>query len=156
MKDSVLGELSYDYGWSRPYSLEFLGKSYPVRLFIPCDEGSDIEIAQRNAFENFEKNIHKLLEDAEEAVFHYYKTICDEYRERLGVEYADEKAPVVASKREMKGVLTPKEVILQESFGSGSRIVGLLFDCTWDPALGLAVKIIDEVVDEVGPQDIVL
>jgi hypothetical protein len=155
MKDFVLGELKYDYGWSRPYNLEFFGESYPVRLVIPCDEDSDIDSAQRDAFINFEKSIHRLLANAEEAVFGYYQTIRDEYREKLG-EFADEKAPIVAEKQEMKKIITPAEVILQESFGSDERIVGLLFDCSWDPALGVAVKIVNEVIGEVGPQDIVL
>ncbi|WP_407665834.1 DUF6985 domain-containing protein [Mycolicibacterium aubagnense] len=35
-------------------------------------------------------------------------------------------------------------------------MIGLLFDCTWEPELGVAVKFVDETVAEVGPQDIVL
>ncbi|WP_425557580.1 DUF6985 domain-containing protein [Herbaspirillum huttiense] len=35
-------------------------------------------------------------------------------------------------------------------------MVGVLFQCTWEPELGLAVKFVNEEVEEVGTQDIVL
>jgi hypothetical protein len=48
-------------------------------------------------------------------------------------------------------------MIIQRSFTDPrERVVGLLFDCSWDVSLGLAVKFINEHLSEVGTQDIVL
>lgn len=156
MKDIVLGELSYEYGWSRPYSIEIFGDRYPVKLIIPCDEGDEIEDAQKNAFKKFEANRSGFVEASEESLFEYYRTIRDEYREKVGKAREDELVPVIESTQELKKVLTPKEVVIQQSFGTENRIVGILFDCTWEPALGLAVKFVNELINEVGSQDIVL
>ena len=50
----------------------------------------------------------------------------------------------------------PTEIVVQQSFGAEERVIGLLFRCTWEPELGLAVKIVNEEIEEVGTQDIVL
>lgn len=156
MNDNIIGRLVYEYGWCRDYTLTIFGVATSTRLTVPCDEGADIEAAQREAFAQFDARKDDLALIAEEAIFHHYQDGCIEYRERFGDLLADELAPVVSEKAEMQKLVTLTGVVIQQSFGANDRVVGLLFDCSWEPDLGLAVKFVNEVIDEVGPQDIVL
>ncbi|MDP1978673.1 hypothetical protein [Undibacterium sp.] len=156
LKDQILGDLSYEYGWTRPYGCIFLGKKVSVNLAISCDEGDEIESSQREAFQRFDEKADSFLAQAEVAIFEYYQSNCQEYRDRFGIEFADEMAPIIHSQSQLGTIVLPIEIIIKQSFGANERIVGLLYDCSWEPSLGLAVKFVDECLEEVGVQDIVL
>jgi hypothetical protein len=156
LQDDVLGKLAYDYGWTREYTYPLMGRTVAVTLVIPCDDGAKIEEAQREAFARFDASKDRLMISVERSIFDYYRSICDAYRERLGVEFADARAPKIHDIGQLASLVNPTELIVQQSFKSGARIIGLLFRCSWDPELGLAVRLVDEQVDEVGAQDIVL
>jgi hypothetical protein len=156
MDDATFGNLTYEYGWVGAYSYVFFGHTVTVRLFVPCDEGDDIESAQRAAFTRFDSAKSHLVLQAQRGIYEYYLSIVDEYRERLGSEFADTRAPVLAREDDIQTLVTPTELVVQQSFGTDERVIGLLFDCSWEPSLGLAVKFVDEVIDDVGTQDIVL
>lgn len=156
LKDDAIGEFSYFYGWVRDYTIKLFGESINVQLVIPCDEGDDIEDVQRAAFLAFDSNKDAYVQQAERAIFDHYMAVCDDYRARLGVEFADKLAPVIAEMNQIKELIKATQVVIQQSFKSGDRVVGLMFTCSWEPELGLAVKFMNEHIDEVGPQDIVL
>ena len=156
MFDETFGDIEYDYGWVGTFSYHVLGQDAKIKLFVPCDDGDDIENTQRQAFERFGTSKERLSRLAEQAIFEYYVGIVDEYRERLGPEFRDRMAPVIFYPAQLSALVRPTEIVVQQTFGSQERIVGLLFDCTWEPSLGLAVKFVDETINEVGTQDIVL
>lgn len=156
LHDELFGELSYEYGWVRNYFISFFNETVPVQLVIPCDEGDEIEPAQRIAFTRFDTNKDLYMHQAEEKIYEHYQSVCEEYRERFGVEFADKLAPIIREQREIKPLVKPTQVVIQQTFGSSERVVGLLLTCSWEPELGLAVKFVGDTVSEVGPQDIVL
>ena len=156
LHDDVIGDLSYEYGWIKRYNIKFFGLPIDIQLTIPCDEGAAIENAQRSAFALFDANKDLYLQHAEVAIFNHYLDVCDECRAQFGSEFADKLAPIITTPGQIKPLVSPTQIIFQQSFTSGKRIVGLLFNCSWAPELGLAVKFIDELIVEVGPQDIVL
>jgi hypothetical protein len=137
--------------------LTIFGNTVAVSLFIPCDEGNEIEAFQREAFAEFQAHKDAMCACAEKAIFDYYQRILPDCRARFGLEFADRLAPEIALPSELGCLVTPTEVIIQRSFTDPpERVVGLLFDCTWDTSLGLGVKFVDGSLDEVGTQDIVL
>ena len=71
-------------------------------------------------------------------------------------EEADKIAPIIENKEELGNLVEPTQLIVRRVRNNGIRRLGLLFDCTWNIEHGLAVKIEDEEVVEVGFQDIVL
>jgi len=156
MIDKTFGEIDYEYGWKGSYAYSIFGKDHAVTLVVPCDEGEEIEPAQREAFVRFEQAKDSLTSAAARAILDHYQDIAEEVRERVGPAAAADVAPVITSVDELARIVSPTEFLVQQSFGSGERIIGLLFDCSWDPSLGLAVKFEDEQVVEVGNQDIVL
>lgn len=156
MKDALFGEVEQEYGWTGKCSWSIFGREVVTRLDIPFHEPDEVEKYQRDAFAAFEQRKGLFGELAEEAIFRYYRKILPEYRERFG-QFADEWAPEVKTLGELASLVTPEGVIVQQSFRDPpERIIGLLFQCTWDTSLGLAVKFIDERLSEVGTQDIVL
>lgn len=156
MDDNLFGNLVYDYGWVGRYSYKLFDDLVNVKLVVPCDAGEEIEASQREAFSAFNSKRDSLIAQAEEAIFAYYQKVVEDYRDRLGDEYADRMAPKIRQLSELASLIEPTDIVIQQSFGSSDRIVGLLFSCSWDPELGLAVKFLNESVGEVGPQDIVL
>jgi hypothetical protein len=156
MHDKVFGEIDYEYGWFRNYTYKIFDTEAKIKLVIPCDEGQEIEPAQKDAFIRFDSNKNDMAASAEKAIFSYYLGIVDEYREKLGVEFADELAPKIDKPDHLALLVKPTEIIFQQSFSSQDRIVGLLFTCAWEPELGLAVKFVNELIEDVGTQDIVL
>ena len=97
-----------------------------------------------------------VLSEAEVAIFEHYQSICEENRFRFGKDFTDEWSPIITKQSEMVNLVQPKELFIQQTFGSDTRVVGLLLECSWEQSLGLAVMFVNEALQEVGPQDIVL
>jgi hypothetical protein len=157
VNDALFGDLEYEFGWVGQCEWPFLGDLAHTRLIIPCEEHADISAAQRQAYAAFEQCKVEMTDTARDAIFAYYRENLPDLRARFGPQFADQCAPEIASAKDLSHLVTPSEVIIQESFGKPpERVVGLLFDCTWEPSLGLAVKFVDERLSGVGTQDIVL
>lgn len=157
MRDALFGDIEYDFGWVGRCAWPFLGVVAHTRLTIPCDDDAEISADQREAYAAFEQRKAEMCNSAENAIFAYYRENLADLRVRFGAQFADQWSPEIASTEDLSRLLTPSEVIIQESSSTlPERIVGLLFDCTWEPNLGLAVKFVDERLSAVGTQDIVL
>lgn len=156
MTHPILGELDYEFGWRRDYEYRLFGITFPITLVVPGDEGDAIEPAQVEAFLGFERMKDRSPDLVLSAIFDHYLSIVDERRAMAGAELADEIAPLVTERHQLVSLVKPTELVIQETFGSNERVVGLLFDCRWAPSLGLAVRFVNETIEEVGPQDIVL
>lgn len=157
MRDALFGDIEYEFGWIGQCAWPFLGVVARTRLIIPCDEGAEISAGQREAYAAFEQSKAEMCNAAENAIFAYYRKNLPDLRARFGSQFADQWAPEIASAEGLSRLVTPSEAIIQESIEQPpERVVGLLFDCTWEPSLGLAVKFVDEHLNGVGTQDIVL
>lgn len=97
-----------------------------------------------------------MVQLSEHAIYDYYDDIFEDCCLKVGTEFADQLAPKIENIEQLSALIKPTEIIVQQSFGSEDRIIGLLFSSSWDPELGLAVKFVNEVISEVGTQDIVL
>ena len=156
LSDPILGELTYQHGWVRDFSVNFLCEQHILRLIVPCDEGAVIETAQRDAFQHFEERRESLLQQAENTLLAHYMTIRDEKSKQFGLTHSDLWAPRITCLDQLSELVTPTEVVIQQTFGASDRMVGLLLECLWEQSQGVAIKFINEEVVEVGPQDIVL
>lgn len=156
MNDKVLGTLTYRYGWVRDYDVVSFGTLTKAELVFPCGKGSAIEDAQRQAFIAFDGRKDAFMKSAEEALFIYYQENCHDYRARFGSEFSDKLAPRISEIAQLDPLVKLTQIVSQRSFGSGERVIGILYSCSWDSQLGVAVKMVNEEIDEVGPQDIVI
>jgi hypothetical protein len=154
IKDDSLGELRFEDAWVRPYQLRIFGKLNDVRLLFIGDEDAPIEAAQREAYLAFEKHKAALLSMAERELFLHYQNNCAEYRRRVGPELADKVAPLIQDPVALGDIAWPRDVVVRESFGRADRVVGIGFDCTWEPEHGIAVKFVNEEPSDIGTQHI--
>lgn len=151
----IFGKIQFDYSWERIVKVAFGGKERLVTLVINGEEDASFEQSQINSFIKFFNDKDKYLLEAENEIFKYYQEVCSDYRDRLE-EDVDEFAPIVSGKKEFDKLVELTQIFIPYSFGEDIRKVGLLFNCTWEPEHGLAVKFINEEIVEVGYQDIIL
>ena len=88
-------------------------------------------------------------------MYEYYLSVYEEYRDNYG-EDADDYAPIVNEEIKMKELLNFQSVYIPYQFDENELEVGMLFDSKWEVELGIAVKIINGEVSEIGYQDIIL
>ncbi|UKS66172.1 hypothetical protein K6T23_04700 [Rossellomorea marisflavi] len=69
---------------------------------------------------------------------------------------ANKNAPKLDSLTGLAELVKPTEFIVRRARKNGKRRLGLLCDVSWDTENGLGIRIEDEVVEEVGYQDIAL
>lgn len=156
MRDSLFGDID-ENGRAGTCSWSIFSAAVTTPLAIDWYDDEEIEPAQRDAYVAFNARKDEMCARAEAAIFGYYIGNMPEYRERFGPELASKWAPHITCSSELARLVTPTLVYIKRCYADPTkRVVGLLFDCSWDTSLGLAVKFVDEQVREVGPQDIVL
>ncbi|WGI34409.1 hypothetical protein QDT91_08750 [Mycolicibacterium aubagnense] len=159
MTDPVLGDIAFDdaRGWLGAYTYAFFGREVTVPLVLGgWEEGEPVEPLQREAVQAFNLQMDQLCAQAEDALYAEYLERRPGLREQFGAD-ADKLMPIISDESGLVELLTPTTFFVPvPACNSDERVIGLLFDCTWEPELGVAVKFVDETVAEVGPQDIVL
>jgi len=139
----TFGLLTHRVGdlWERQIELTLFGQkcSVPMLVNIPKN-GGDPEPNQIEAYNNFNKDIQRILRSTESAIVKHYGSL----KRGKGTMAQDEAAKVV----KLIGVMFP--------YARKRPTFGFLFNCDWDEENGLAVKFEDGQIAEVGPQDIVL
>ena len=151
MKDSVFGELIFKYGWRKKEILSLFNLEKEVILVVSGSEEDKILETQRQAFLDLKKE--QLKKDIEKAIYEYYLSICEEYRE-MWEDEADEHAPLIKNISEMGKLINPIEIVVQRV--NGIREVGIVFECSWDIDSGVGVRIENEKIIEVGEQYVAL
>ncbi|WP_418004396.1 DUF6985 domain-containing protein [Mycobacterium sp. PDNC021] len=159
MIDAVLGNLAFTEarGWEGVYTFACLGREVTVPLVLGgWHEAEPVEPLQREAVQAFNSRKDELCAQAEDALYAEYLERRPGLREQFG-DAADKLMPIISDKSGLTQLFMPTTLFVPVPVrNSDERVIGLLFDCTWEPELGVAAKFVDEKVAEVGPQDIVL
>ncbi len=156
-KDKIFGQIIYKDLWLGSTELAIFGETKKIELSIYGEEDEEFTSNQQEAFVNFTKKMQEISKESEMQIFKYYLENVEDYRAmKIDLNEVDKVAQRIPSIDKLKQLVIPKGLLLQYDFGDDIRRVGLLFDCSWEPEHGLAVKIENEKVIEVGFQDIVL
>ncbi len=157
MQDNVFGDLEYDDSWVKKIYIPFFGEDRAIELIVEGYEDEAVTDYQRDSFKLFSSKQAEFVAAAENAIFKHYVSVCAEYRDKFGADKADEWAPLISEVVGMKSLVSLRELYFPECMDDdSSSTFGFLLSVTWEPELGLAVKFVDGVVDEVGPQDIII
>lgn len=158
INDELFGKLEYKNNfWRGKTTIRMFDLEREILLSVDAHENADFSNVQREAFINFNQEMKNIIHEAEKQVYDYYIENYEEYREMLGNESeADKFAPKIDSISDLKGIVKPVELIVRRVRKNGKRRLGLLCDVSWDIDNGMGIKIEDEMVEEVGYQDIVL
>lgn len=157
INDELFGELEYQKNyWRGKTTIKMFDMDIKIMLSVDGHESADFSNIQREAFRNFNNDMKNIMDEAEQQIYEYYSKNIEEYREMLGNKTeADNIAPKNDSILTLKRLVKPTELIVRRVRKNGKRRLGLLCDVTWDIEDGLGIKIEDEIVEEVGYQDIV-
>jgi hypothetical protein len=158
INDELFGELEYKKNfWRGEMTIRMFNVEEKILLSVDAHEDADFSNTQRDAFRHFIQDMNNIMNEVEKQVYEYYIENVDEYREMLGDEsQANKIAPKVDSLTALADLVKPTELIVRRVRRNGKRRLGLLCDVSWEIEDGLGIKIEDEVVEEVGYQDIVL
>ncbi len=153
----VIGTLVYLKNdlWKGIITIVFFDKACEIPLSARISEtGSTANqvAALVAALENFKRQHKRIMDDVQNHLFQYYMSEIEQYRAQVGAVTADHPTvPIITSVKEMANLVEPKSVYCPY----GKRF-GLLFNCTWEPELGVGVVIENDGVKAIGPQDILL
>lgn len=156
LNHELFGEISYDLYWSGQQKIKIFGKEKVIILSIDGNEEGEFHDVQKEAYTNLVENMDDIMTKVEEAIFDYYQEVYMDYREMVREDESDKIAPIIENKEELGHLVEPTQLIIRRVRKNRVRRIGLLFNCTWEMEHGLAVKIEDEEIVEVGFQDIVL
>ncbi|WP_080874118.1 DUF6985 domain-containing protein [Oceanobacillus timonensis] len=152
INDKLFGELEYiNNFWRGKVTIKMFSLEKDILLSVDAHENADFSITQKKAFRNF------IMNEVEKEIYKYYRENVEEYREMLGDEPQTNKiSPKIDSLSGLAELVKPTELIVRRVRKNGKRRLGLLCEVSWSVEDGLGVKIEDEIVEEVGYQDIVL
>lgn len=153
IQDKVFGKLSYELFWTRKYDLPYFGQTQKFELIVQCYEDKAINDFQRASFVNFEEHKERYVRQAEAAIYEYYLSVCDDYRDMYGPENADALSPVITEVSQLKSILKPGIVVFPGN-SKGKNVFGIGYECSWDAGNGVAVKFIDGLIVDVDFQHI--
>lgn len=158
INDELFGELKYKNNfWRGKTTIRMFDLEKEILLSVDAHENADFSNIQREAFQNFIHNMKSIIDEVEQQIYDYYTKNYEEYREMLeNASEVDKAVPKINSIPELKKLVKPTELIVRRVRKNGKRRLGLLCNVTWDIEDGLGIKIEDEIVEEVGYQDIVL
>ena len=137
-----------DHAWRRTIEVVFGGRKLSVSLSIDGEAHEPIERQQLDAADRFMAR-PELLADAQSALYSYFPTHEDDFRDRCRA------LPPTLSAEEFSLLLTLQVIVIGFQF-SDTREVGVLLESPLEPEHDLAVVFEDESVAEVGLQDIAL
>ena len=158
INDGLYGMLEYKNNyWRGNTVIRMFGKDIDVVLSVDGYDNANFSGIQRESFRNFINNMNNIMNQVEQEIFKYYNENFEEYREMIEDDSkADKIVPKINSILDLENLVKPTELIVRRIRKDGKRRLGLLCDIAWDIEDGLGVKIENEVVEEIGYQDIVL
>ncbi|USL40245.1 DUF6985 domain-containing protein [Priestia megaterium] len=156
--DELFGKLKYKNNfWRGKTMIKMFDVEKEILLSVDTYENTDFSNVQREAFLSFIQDMENIMNEAEKHIYDYYCENYEEYREMVcNKSEADQVVPKIDSVSGLKRLVEPTELIVRRVRKNGKRRLGLLCDVSWDIENGMGIKMEDEVVEEVGYQDIVL
>lgn len=153
----VFGIMYFDHGWIKNIDLDIFGKNQRLQIVIDADEDSDFEDAQIKSYEEFFDDINRRVIDAENATFEFYQRVSPNIRDQYkSAEKINEIVPEISKREDLYRLVFPKQILFPMVFDETEREAGFICDCSWEIEHGLGIKFENEVVTEVGFQDILL
>ncbi|MGP1906852.1 DUF6985 domain-containing protein [Metabacillus sp. JX24] len=158
INDELFGELEYKKNfWRGEMTIRLFNIEKKILLSVDAHEDAAFSNTQRDAFQHFIQVMNNIMSEVEKKVYKYYIENVEDYREMVGDDSQIKKiAPKIDSLTGLADLVKPTELVVRKVRRNGKKRLGFLCDVSWDIGDGLGIKIEDEVVEEVGYQDLVL
>jgi hypothetical protein len=137
--------------------LPWYGREQQVRLRFSLDTDQvEPTIQQWTAIESFLHEKGQIFSLLENQLFVYYRETRIEAQSYYEEGYFIEYYPPIACKNELDKLVSIDSIVVDYFDRKSSSYIAAIIDCTWDRELGVGVKFVDNIVNEIGVQDIVL
>lgn len=153
INDAIFGELEYNYGWVKYTVIEFHGKEAEIALMIKGDEEGKFDEEQYTAYNSLVQNWEQLQQSFLQPILDYYK----QKRHELGYDIEfNENYPQIEKTNELLEMVSLVGIVVPYAGIYEGRDIGITFDCTWDIENGIGLRLLNELVTEVGFQDVAI
>lgn len=151
MDKNVFDGFEYCGAWYKNMPINYANKTSDVDVQIYGYDEDEMPEEGKAAFLSFMENMDETVSVVLESILEYY---C-ELREELGYdednEYPEYKdCDEILETLQLIGITVPDQDDYDES------AICLVFNCDWDEENGVGVRLVGDVVDEVGTQDIAM
>lgn len=140
-----------DFGWN--IDLHHPLMAAEITLSVDGEADQPPAAWQRAVYDEFMQHSERLTTQVYQGIFDYYQSVAPAYRDQYQQHDWQQALPEITQVAQIKPLLTPAGIVVPDLFPEHGEI-GLLFECSWEPEHGLAVKIQHNQVVEVGFQDI--
>ncbi|PFH68228.1 DUF6985 domain-containing protein [Bacillus nitratireducens] len=153
LNDSVFGKLEYGYGWVKDTIIHFWGKETKITLMIDGEEDDNFDEEQYVAYTSLMQNWEHLQQSFLQPILEYYK----QKRHELGYDIeVNESYPLVETTDQILEMIDLDGIVVPYGDLCEGRGIRFTFNCTWDTENGLGIRMLNEIVTEVGYQDIAI
>ena len=151
MTDPVFRNLEYEYGWNGTIEFNCFGRTEEVSLTISGEEDTPVTDHQRDSFKAFLETWDKIMDDVAEAIGKYYISLREElgYDREYNICY-----PPVELPSDVLGMISLDQMVIPDDGIYDGRCVCFAFSCSWDDENGIGIRFLNEMIDEIGYQDI--
>ncbi|GLV66935.1 hypothetical protein Bmyc01_56040 [Bacillus mycoides] len=153
LNDSVFGKLEYEYGWVKDTIIHFFGKETEITLMIDGEEDDNFDEEQYVAYTSLMQNWEHLQQSFLQPILEYYK----QERYELGYDIeVNESYPLVETTDQILEMIDLDGIVVPYGDLCEGRDIRFTLNCTWDTENGLGIRMLNEIVTEVGYQDIAI
>ncbi len=151
MIDKVFGEIEYEYGWNGKIQLNCFGKKQSVDLIISGEIDHEFDSWQYDSFHFFIHNWDNMQNEMKKSIYEYYCQL------RIELGYDDGSNadfPNIHHVDDIVRLIQIDALVIPVSGIYEERCVNLALSCIWDEENGLGIRFINEMIDDIGYQDI--
>lgn len=151
--DPIIGELEFNYIWSKDMTIDFLGKQTEIALIVDGDEDGKFGEEQYEVYTLLMRDWENIQHRVLQPILDYYI----ERRQELGYDVGfNEDYPLLETTDQLLEKITLDGIIVKYPELFEFYEIGLTFNCTWDEENGVGVRLMKGNVIEVGFQDVVM
>ena len=157
LNHQIFGNIDFNNGWTRPFSITIFGKEHILEINIDAEEDAEFEINQEKSYTFFQEHLDEIVTEANAAILLYYnREISNIVSSFTNLAEKQSFLNKIGDEQQIYSLLQPKQIMFPLTFDESVEEFGFLCDCDWDKENGIGIKFTNGLLSEIGYQDILL
>ena len=157
LNHQIFGNIDFNNGWTRPFSITIFGKEHILEINIDAEEDAEFEINQEKSYTFFQEHLDEIVTEANAAILSYYnREISNIVSGFTNLAEKQSFLNKIGDEQQIYSLLQPKQIMFPLTFDESVEEFGFLCDCDWDKENGIGIKFTNGLLSEIGYQDILL
>ena len=157
LNHQIFGNIDFNNGWTRPFSITIFGKEHILEINIDAEEDAEFEINQEKSYTFFQDHLDEIVTEANAAILSYYnREISNIVSSFTNLAEKQSFLNKIGDEQQIYSLLQPKQIMFPLTFDESVEEFGFLCDCDWDKENGIGIKFTNGLLSEIGYQDILL